>query len=82
ITGDSNSNVLSSLGGADTMRGGGSLAGRFAVDAPNAAVGQFVYVTVTRTLGWDLDGTGGAAIENIAVLQVGATLTINDLLLF
>jgi Ca2+-binding RTX toxin-like protein len=42
---------------------------RFAVDAPEGMLAQFVYLRATGTLLWDRDGTGAAPGVPIAVLQ-------------
>jgi serralysin len=64
------------------LTAGGSLNGRFAYNAANSAQGQFVFDTSNNTLYWDSNGTGAGGLEALAVLQAGAALTQNDLVLF
>jgi Ca2+-binding RTX toxin-like protein len=61
---------------------GGSLAGRFAYNAADSAQGQFVFNTANNTLYWDSNGTGSGGLEALAILQNGAALTQNDLVLY
>jgi serralysin len=61
---------------------GGSLNGRFAYNAPTSSLGQFIFNTSNNTLYWDSNGIGAGGLEALAVLQAGATLTQNDLVLY
>jgi Ca2+-binding RTX toxin-like protein len=54
--------------------GGGLVAGKlpaadFALNAPTAAIGQFVWIGASSALYWDPDGTGPEAATLIATLQ-------------
>ncbi|PWS34544.1 hypothetical protein DFH01_23665 [Falsiroseomonas bella] len=50
----------------------------FANDAPNGALGQFVYTKATGVLAWDADGTGGIVAVTIATLSNKPTLAATD----
>jgi Ca2+-binding RTX toxin-like protein len=51
----------------------------FALDAPTAAMAQFVYNTTSHILSFDPDGTGATAAIKMAWLENGAILTYSDI---
>jgi Ca2+-binding RTX toxin-like protein len=56
-------------------------AGHFALDAPDAAQAQFVYVAATGVLAFDADGTGLSEAVIIATLETKPLLTAADIVL-